>query len=737
MASETNQAYQRIDTSRLDGPSAAAPDKPETGAEARGSFGVRWFVIPLSVLLCVTQAVLTVLGANKSNTVLTGTLISVMAFAVLFLVVMVLNPLLRAAFREKILRPMNRAELMCIFTALLVTSGISTFGLSAQLVPLVATPWNPDWNTAQRGWNEDVIPHLNRSLFIDVPEDASPEEKEQAKGAINAFFEGVRPTKPNGEVIAQPPEYAPLYEPGPGYGKAEYWFAAFKAIPWGAWLGPLGFWLIFVGACYAMFYSLTYVVLEYWVRREKIIFPLAQLPEQLMPEDGSRRWLPWTVTRTGFWVAFAISFLVLSWNGAIAAEWVPGMNRIALGMGHSTVRTILEDSAFEGLTGGDMRLVFLIIFTAIGIAFLLPTEISFSLWFYFLVGKFMILALIWFGYGQTGNDFPTNWNTVNNTVTAQGGGGLLMFAGISLARAMVDYVRHARGKPLGQKLRLSIPMIGLAVSLLVMWVWLMWNGLPLIWALVVTAFLTLLTLGLMRVVAEGGVYWFQIHTSPLHLYNVFGLGKVLKASALVPLMPIYSVLFLDVKTFLAPNLPNAAKMQDDVGKARRTFHVNIILCIVVSVITAVGFAVFLAHLDGAQQMNRWFYTSATPSLMDRAQRLVTAVPEVDGGNVFSYVFGGGWVMLTMFLRRTLFWFPHPIGYVMMLNPLMRNMWFSFFLGWIAKKMVVKYGGKQTFDQARPIFIGLIMGEIIAITLWTVLGLSLGFDSGIDLNRLRP
>ena len=730
-----DQGYQRVDTTRV-GMSSTGPtaESADTGAADDGAgkarTGVRWTIIPLSILLCVTQAVVSIIAENTRGVILTSTLIPVLAFGVLLTMVLVLNPVLRAVFREKILRPLNRAELMCVFTALLVTSGISTFGLASQLVPLVGAPWNPEWNTPQRGWQEEVLPNLNRSLYLSVPEDGSPAERAQALDTIRQFRQGVQPTDAQGNVIDRPAESASFGE------KADYWWAVFQDVPWGAWVGPLAGWLVFIGGCYAMFYCLTYVALGYWARREKLIFPLAQLPEQLLPDDHSRRWLPWTLTQSGFWIAFAVSFLFLSYNGAVQADWIP-MERVGLGMSANTVKGILSDGAFEGLTGGQFSLQFLIIFTAIGVAFLLPTEISFSLWFYFLVGKVMILSLTWFGLGRTGADFPTNWTGVNNTVTAQGGGALLMFAGISLARAVGDIFHLGKGQTTGTKVRLCIPVIGLAISLAVIFGWLMWNDLGIVWALLITAFLTLLTMGMMRVVAEGGVYWFQLHTSPFHLYNTFGLGNVLASKALVPLVPIYSVLFLDVKTFLAPNLANAGKMQDDVGSNRNKFHINIILCIVISVLVALGFAVFLAHLQGAQQMHSWFYSRAPQSLMDRAQRMATAAPEFNGGNAFSYVFGAGWVVVSLLLRRTLFWFPHPIGYVMLLNPLMRSLWFSIFLGWIVKKIVVKYGGKQTFDKTRPIFIGLIIGELIAIGVWVVLGLWLNFSPGLSLNRYGP
>ena len=87
------------------------------------------------------------------------------------------------------------------------------------------------------------------------------------------------------------------------------------------------------------------------------------------------------------------------------------------------------------------------------------------------------------------------------------------------------------------------------------------------------------------------------------------------------------------------------------------------------------------------------------------------------------------------VSTTLFWFPHPIGFIMLINPLMTQLWFSFFLGWLFKKITVKYGGKATFDRVRDVFIGLILGELMAIFFWGAMSLILGVKvSGITLNR---
>ena len=56
-------------------------------------------------------------------------------------------------------------------------------------------------------------------------------------------------------------------------------------------------------------------------------------------------------------------------------------------------------------------------------------------------------------------------------------------------------------------------------------------------------------------------------------------------------------------------------------------------------------------------------------------------------------------------------------------------------GWAAKFLTIRYGGKHTFDRVRLFFIGLIMGELMAIFIWPIISVITGIDIGqITLNR---
>src|SRR5205807_3428988 len=61
----------------------------------------------------------------------------------------------------------------------------------------------------------------------------------------------------------------------------------------------------------------------------------------------------------------------------------------------------------------------------------------------------------------------------------------------------------------------------------------------------------------------------------------------------------------------------------------------------------------------------------------------------------------------------------PVGVVTAFGNPIGNAWFSIFLGWLAKVLIVRFGGATLFQRARPVFIGIIFGEALAAAFWLI------------------
>ncbi len=622
-----------------------------------------WIVLPLAVVLAVAQAALNLRLENGAKGVaLIATQISIIAFAFLILLSVVLNPLLRLT---RLMEPFNRGEIMTLFAALCVSAGISSFGLVDQLVPLIATPFNSQYATPQSGWTQDVTPYLNRALYI----------TDMAR--IKEYREGFPSTE-----------------------------GLWRKIPWALWIKPLALWMIFVFAIYGVFYSLAMLLYDSWARREKLIFPLARLPEDLLSDEGAAAGTLSSTLHSGpFWIGFLFVLLLLSYNGVCQAELIRGLNPLGLGFDQSKLRQMLANSIFRGIAdSGSYKLRILVIFTAIGISFLIPLEISASIWIYYLAGIAMFLVAFWTAAGASVTSFQSDWLWENHFVTSLGAGGLLAYSAAALVKMVADRAealrQAAKGRRLGAadwavRLPASMGWGGLlfVASSVAAIGWLAWCKVAWYWGAGFLAVIVLVTVGLMRVVAEGGIYWFHIHAGPFHLAKSFGATAAVPKGVLAPLMPIYSVLFTDIKTFMAPAVINSFKMQEETRAARRWFHAIVIAAILATVAASFVAILCIVYSVGANRAEGWFFTVGPQSLFNNTQVLVSGGGAAAGKhNWIFYLIGAGWVLLSIGLRRKFFWWLHPIGFVMMANPLITAIWFSFFLGWCCKKLAVRYGG---------------------------------------------
>ena len=87
------------------------------------------------------------------------------------------------------------------------------------------------------------------------------------------------------------------------------------------------------------------------------------------------------------------------------------------------------------------------------------------------------------------------------------------------------------------------------------------------------------------------------------------------------------------------------------------------------------------------------------------------------------------MMLLIWLRQIFLWWPlHPIGYTMLSSWASHKLWLSIFLGWMIKHLLVRYGGLNTYRRARPILLGLVLGEMTSAGIWAIVGIVTGVST---------
>ena len=69
------------------------------------------------------------------------------------------------------------------------------------------------------------------------------------------------------------------------------------------------------------------------------------------------------------------------------------------------------------------------------------------------------------------------------------------------------------------------------------------------------------------------------------------------------------------------------------------------------------------------------------------------------------------------LRARFHWFSlHPIGLAFQHTSGTSIYWFSLFLVWIAKLLLLRYGGVRAYRKGKPFFYGLGVGYVLGVVL---------------------
>jgi len=83
-----------------------------------------------------------------------------------------------------------------------------------------------------------------------------------------------------------------------------------------------------------------------------------------------------------------------------------------------------------------------------------------------------------------------------------------------------------------------------------------------------------------------------------------------------------------------------------------------------------------------------------------------------------------WI-LTILHHRFAWWPIHPIGLPIAQAGPTSWYWFSIFLGWLFKRVIIWIGGIQLYRLARPMFLGMILGNFASGGFWFIVSMLTG------------
>jgi hypothetical protein len=488
-----------------------------------------------------------------------------------------------------------------------------------------------------------------------------------------------------------------------------FWLGAGR---WSVWVGPLFHWSIMVLVVYMLFMSFNTLIYRQWSHHEKLIYPIAEVTTLLAESGASSSDETPSLFRNGlFWLGVAVSAGILGWNHLAVKGIVPNISPVKLEVG------------WYGYVGGSVlgglaSTYFCIIFAVIGLTFLVPSNISFSIWFFEILYMVLLLVMSWLGYG--GN----RWQMGNPGRGPLGQGAMLVF-GIVVLWTCRKFLLCAL-KPSGLKgldegerkeLRISSVMF-LLTSLALVFMLIFRFGANPVYAILFYLVAMVFTIGLMRAVTEGGILSVEGGLSLAGVIGLmFGSDKSWCApSMFVPFAITGAAMFGGVKAFIASHMANSLKIRDNISVRRSVFHAAIWTGIITTMVAAAITLIIMSYDRGANSLDGWQHTASAQVGNGIKGAMASAGGEVNTVKRNWFVLGIGLMIALLLARQKIFGLPHPLGMVMLMNPVMYGFWGSIMIGWMAKSLVSKYCNKDQYAMIRGFFVGLVVGHLTAAAL---------------------
>lgn len=628
----------------------------------------------IGTLMCLVINVVMSYGVLVMGTFnWTGDFISGGAILLLFLLIVLYNTPLAMIRRQWAL---SSQELVLIYTMMIVGTAIPTVGLTAQLIPFLAEVFY--YASPENAWSELIHPHLKSWL---VPQDDL---------AVFYFFEGL----PDGQ-----------------------------SIPWNVWYVPLAAWGSFVIALYLMMISMVALMHKQWSQHERLIYPLVQLPIDMVRDDEESGINPF-LKNWVMWLGFLIPMVLLGVNAL--SRYSPGLH----GVGLSTTVQIFPEVR---------HLLFSVWFIVIGLTYFLSLEVSFSLWFFYL---FYYLENVLFS--RVGFSIPELrlMHTEGSIATAQQAmGAMIAFVIVAvwtarghLKTAFVNAFSPSRQNShegfLSHRTAVCMLLGATAYTIL----FLNQAGLPLFVATFLMAISFVVFFGLTKIVAEGGMGYGRAQMTPT-AFTIMTFGNSPIGNQGLTVLGLCNGWAGDIKICLMAAVANGAKLADLAGLRGVTLFWAMMLAIVVSLISSAWTVITIAYEYGGINLHYWFYHIMGDWTF---RNIATAISSpIDSWNFFGprgvFTTAGAAIMFALtYIRHRFLWWPlHPIGFPVGGTYMMYFAWSSMFIAWIIKLIILRYGGSKLYRKLRPLFLGMVLGQVTSHGLWMMVDYFTGMTGDVS------
>jgi hypothetical protein len=497
----------------------------------------------------------------------------------------------------------------------------------------------------------------------------------------------------------------------------ESYYQGQSAVPWGQWAVPLAAWSSFMVALFVATLSLVLLFRNQWITHERLAFPVAQVPLELIrDEETAQGPLARLPGGSMFWIGFGVVMAVSALN--TLSGLVPAVPSIPL---YKTLMQWIPTGPLAGVGGIDLDLDP----TLIGIAYLIPKELSFSCWFFYFLRVGETVAAV---AGGATPQAPEGWYGSSFPAPYYQGGGAAMALGLwvlwvgrrHLARAF-RLALSGRADPDDPRAPMTYRWLlaGFLLAFAYMVYFCMLVGTRVWVAAIMCGLIVAYYVMWARMRAETGL---GILPFPLGVEDMMLIpagSAALRPKEIVNLISLrwtYFPGFGESYEVVPGNGLEAFKIADTARLRERPLLGYIVIGFLISL--AAGLYVLLTGMYhygfyNINAANSGWLQSQMRGVGGRMHEMLTNPSRFDLNGLVYLTAGAAVAIVLGVLRLRFWWWPlHPFGYLAANCWGMHWYWQAFFIGWIFKSLAIRYGGLQLYRRTVPMAIGVIMGSVV-------------------------
>jgi hypothetical protein len=505
--------------------------------------------------------------------------------------------------------------------------------------------------------------------------------------------------------------------------RAAAWFYEGKppsaAIPWGAWLTPLTMWLIFGLLWYFAYFCLAALVRRQWIEHERLAFPLAELPLQIVRGDDQPT-IASPFFRNGLvWAGFIFPWALHTLNGL--HRYYPELPSFQLADFHPLL------GVFTNLPWSMIRwLPVSFYFSIIGLTYLISSQVSGSSVLFYALTRMEMVVFATFGIYSMSNSDPTKFSIMqffnNQQIGAMLAITIITFWSIRKTLTRRPHTPDGLSGPWGLSTE-QWALAGVLLSFGLIGVWGIFAGANFFWQIIYVAIYSFSAFALVRVAAAGGFILLDVNFLPIDpMLQCFSTSAFTARD-----LTVFS--YEGMACWWNPGWANPLQVFSHGLRIGTSARIDLR-----KISVAIGAAVLLTTIFGTL-LTLWFvyqgyaphnygYSSPrhylTPWHLNKLVNMLSNPVPVQAHVYIGIGIGVGMMLLLSYLNRNLTWFTiSPLGYLVGQIWMIDMMWMSLLIGWLLNLLVCRYLGLNWYRRLRPFFLGLILGEFFAAAQWLV------------------